>query len=81
MSGSRVNYYRGKVPEPGCRVGKPKTKGGLMYLRAEGLRPESVRCTRPPKALGFPTQLPGEVLLATIRAWKILFSAQKACNL
>ena len=49
-----------------------------MYLRAEGLRPESVRCTRPPEALGFPTQLPGEVLLATIRAWKILFSAQKA---
>ena len=52
-----------------------------MYLRAEGPRPESVRCTRPPEALGFPTQLPGEVLLATIRAWKILFSAQKDCDL
>ena len=49
-----------------------------MYLRAEGLRPESVRCTRPPEALGFPTQLPGEVLLATIRAWKPVICENKA---
>ena len=37
-----------------------------MHLTAEGCRPEAVRCIRPPEALGFPTQLPGEVLMANI---------------
>ena len=44
----------------------PKTKGALMHLIADGPRPEAVRRTRPPEALGFPTQLPGEVLVAII---------------
>ena len=39
-----------------------------MHLTAEGHQAsrEVVRYIRPPKALGFPTQLPGEVLMAII---------------
>ena len=39
---------------------------GLMHLTAEGRRSEAVICIRPPEALGFPTQLPVEVLMAII---------------
>ena len=43
-----------------------------MHLTAKVLRPSAVRCIRPPSALGFPTQLPGEVLMAII-SWKNIF--------
>ena len=40
---------------PGSCVGKPKAVGSLMHLTASGL-----------PALGFPTQLPGKVLMSII---------------
>ena len=39
---------------------------GLMHLTAEGRSPEAVRCIRPPEALSFPTQPPGDVLMAIL---------------
>ena len=62
----KVLGYIGIKIEPDCCVGKPKAKGGLMHLTAEGCMPEAVSCIRPPKALYFPTQLPGEILMAVI---------------
>ena len=36
---------------------------GPVSLTVSGLRPSAVRCIRPPLAFGFPTQLPGSILI------------------
>ena len=61
--------------EPGCCVGNPKAKGGLMHLKAKGRRSEGVRCIKQREALDLQTQLPGEVLMAII-AEKVYLSVR-----
>ena len=70
----------GNENDPGCCVREPKAKVGLIHLTPEGLRPEAVRCIRPPETLGFPIQLPGEVLMVidVVARKKILFKFWKS---
>ena len=68
----RPHWYIGIKIEPGSCVGKPKAEGVWCISQSRACRPSAVRCIRPPEALGFPTQLPGEVLMAII-SWKNIF--------
>ena len=73
--GSRTSpsteLLKGIKVKPGCSVGEPKAKGGLMHLTVEGRWPEAVSYIRPPGALGFTTAA-WHVLMAII-AGKISF--------
>ena len=48
---------------PGSCIGKPQASGGLMHLTATGLPALGCEMHQTPSAWGFPTQLPGSILI------------------